>query len=299
MFQQDSYFEAKIGKCYTYPMPKVGAHVSAAVSLDLSFDRAENIGAECTQIFISPPQQWTQAIHNTKEIQAYKRRQTETDICPNFIHAAYLINLGSINPDLVQKSTEWLIYSQKTAEQLGIEGTIFHLGSYKKNSFAQALKQTTNALESILKSAPKAFIILENSAGAGKLIGDQFSEIGQIIKTVGNNRVKVCLDTQHAFASGYDLKTKEGLEETLQIFDQEIGLDRLVVVHANDSKTEFNSHKDRHENIGQGLIGIEGFRNLLYHPSLQNIPFILEVPGFENGGPDEGNIQTLKKLRIK
>ncbi len=277
-------------------MPKIGAHVSAAVSLELSFERAQNIGAECTQIFISPPQQWAQPPHSEKEINLYHEQSDKTNIMPNFIHAAYLINLASPNPDLVKKSTDWLIYSQKIAEELRSGGTILHIGSFKDSDFETSLNQVIKSLSLILTATSNINLILENSAGAGNLIGDKFAEIGQIIKTVNDPRLKVCLDTQHAFASGYDLRTKNGLEQTVEEFDREVELNRLVAIHANDSKTDLGSNRDRHENIGEGFIGIDGFKNIVNHKAFQNTPFILEVPGFLGTGPDEKNIKLLKSL---
>lgn len=276
-------------------MPKVGAHVSAAKSLDLSFDRAKELGAECTQIFITPPQQWVKILPSEEKIKIYRRKSEDSQINPNFIHAIYLINLASPNPQLVNKSIEWLTYSQGVAEKLGVEGTIFHIGSFKGTTKKEATKQVIQAISNILASLSETKLILENSAGAGNLIGDNFQEIGEIVRHIQDPRLKVCLDTQHAFASGYDVKNKEGLEKTLAEFDREVGLKNLVAIHANDSKTEFNSHKDRHENIGEGFIGLDGFKNIINHPALQNIPFILEVPG-EGSGPDTNNLKLLKSL---
>jgi deoxyribonuclease IV len=277
-------------------MPKVGAHVSAAQSLSKNFERAEGLGAECTQIFISPPQQWAKTNHSDEEIKDYRRKTETSNIHPNFIHSIYLINLASANPENLQKSIDWLIYSQKMAEKLGIEGTIFHIGSAKKLGKEPAIKQVVQSIKEILKNSDQVNLILENSAGAGELIGDKFDELGEIVKAVNNPRVKICLDTQHAFASGYDLRAKEGVDRTLTEFDQKVGLQNLAVIHANDSKTELNSHRDRHENIGQGLIGLEGFKNLVNHPALTEIPFILEVPGIVGSGPDKNNVLLLKSL---
>jgi deoxyribonuclease-4 len=276
-------------------MIKIGAHVSAAQSLSLSFDRAQAIGAECTQIFISPPQQWAKTNHSDEEIKEYRKKCETSNIQPNFIHSTYLINLASDNPENLAKSVDWLIYAQKTAEKLGINGTIFHIGSAKKLGKELAIKQVIQSIKEILKNSGQVNLILENSARAGELIGDQFSELGEIVKAIGDPRVKICLDTQHAFASGYDLRTMEGLNQTLAEFDREVGLEKLVAIHANDSKTELGSNRDRHENIGQGLIGLDGFKNMINHPALKNLPFILEVPG-DGVGPDKNNIQLLKSL---
>lgn len=277
-------------------MTKIGAHVSAAGSLDLAFDRALEIGAECTQIFISPPQQWFKKVYSQENILQYRQKAIHTDIGPNFIHGAYLINLASENPLNVAKSVDWLIYSQRTAEQLGIEGTIFHIGSSGKMERNQALDQVTKAIYKILEKTGDAQLILETSAGAGNTIGDEFFELGKIIKNSKDSRVKVCLDTQHIFASGYDIRTKKGLEKTMEEFDREVGVDLIVAIHTNDSKTELGSHRDRHENIGEGLIGKESFTQILNHPSFKNLPFIIETPGFANTGPDEENIEILKSL---
>ncbi len=294
-------------------MPKIGAHVSAAVSLDLSFERAQHIGAECTQIFISPPQQWLQAKHNEKEIEKYKQKQKETGIGPNFIHGTYLINLGTQNSELLQKSIDWLVYALNLADKLEVQGVIFHLGSHKGVGFDGILDQVVKSLEQILKQAfgseaqarrvqddiseTTPFLILETAAGAGNVIGDKFSELGQILNQVNDPRLKVCLDSQHVFAAGYDIRSASGLDKTLQEFDQQIGLDNLVVIHANDSKVEVGSNKDRHENIGEGFIGRDGFSNLITNQKLKDILFILEVPGFTNAGPDLENIKFLKSLR--
>lgn len=277
-------------------MAKIGAHVSAAGSLDLSFDRALEIGAECTQIFISPPQQWFKKVYSQENILQYRQKTIHTGIGPNFIHGAYLINLASENPLNVAKSVDWLIYSQRVAEQLGIEGTIFHIGSSGKMERSQALDQVTKAIYKILEKTGDAQLILETSAGAGNTIGDEFFELGKIIKDLKDPRVKVCLDTQHIFASGYDIRTKKGLEKTMEEFDREVGVDLIVAIHTNDSKTELGSHRDRHENIGEGLIGKEGLAQILNHSALRNLPFIIETPGFANTGPDEENIKILKSL---
>lgn len=280
-------------------MTKIGAHVSAAGSLDLAFDRALEIGAECTQIFISPPQQWFKKVYSQENILQYRQKAIHTGIGPNFIHGAYLINLASENPLNVAKSVDWLIYSQRTAEQLGIGGTIFHIGSSGKMERNQALDQVTKAIYKILEKTGDAQLILETSAGAGNTIGDEFFELGKIIKNSKDSRVKVCLDTQHIFASGYDIRTKKGLEKTMEEFDREVGVDLIVAIHTNDSKTELGSHRDRHENIGEGLIGKESFTQILNHPTFKNLPFIIETPGFANTGPDEKNIQILKSLADK
>jgi deoxyribonuclease IV len=283
-------------------MPIVGAHVSAAVSLELAFERAEKIGAECFQFFISPPQRWLQTKHGVEEIERFKQTEIETGIGPNFIHGTYLVNLATQNPMHLQTSIEWLIYAMKMAQELKSAGVIFHTGSYGKLGFEATKEQIINSLTAVLNAVEAIpgeitpYLILENSAGQGGTIGSTLTELGELLKGVNHPKLKICLDTCHAFAAGYDVKNLIGLKDVITEFEEEIGLQNLVAIHANDSKFELGNKKDRHENIGEGFIGQEGFENLINHPSLAKIPFLLEVPGFTDTGPDKENVDLLKSL---
>ena len=168
------------------------------------------------------------------------------------------------------------------ASQLGAKGVIFHSGSHKGVGFDAVFDQVTDALCRVLDECPSdVWLTIENSAGMGAHIGASFGEIGRIIQAVDSPQVKVCLDTEHTFAAGYDLGHPDRIEEVLEEFDKEIGLSRLVVVHANDAKVGLGSGIDRHENIGEGHMGLDGFEVIMGHPVFRDIPFILEVPGFE------------------
>lgn len=278
-------------------MPRIGAHVSAAGTLDLAFERAENIGASCFQIFISPPQMWIKPAPKEEVVKNFKDKLTKTSLGPNFIHGAYLINLATDSEDNLKKAIDWLTYSLNTASLLGIKGTIFHLGSHKGRGFENCKTQVLKALEQILKNTPSdTELILENCAGAGGGVGRDFDELGELIRESDNLRLKVCLDTQHAFAFGYDIRTKDGIQSLFSEFESEIGIKNLSVVHLNDSKTEFESLKDRHENIGEGFIGKEAFLEIVNFKALEDKPLILEVPGFSDNGPDKENIDLVKSL---
>lgn len=279
-------------------MPKIGAHVSAAVSLERSFLKAQEIGAEATQIFISPPRQWLQVEHSEEVIKRFREKEIESGITPTFIHGTYLINLGSGSEEHLNKSTDWLIWALNMASLLHSRGVIFHMGSHKGRGFEAVKAQVVESLTKILAGANNnSFLILENPVATGGNLGSSLQELGWILKQVQDDRLKICLDTQHAFASGYDLKTPIGLKDFVEEFEAEIGMHNLVAVHANDSKVEFKSLRDRHENIGEGFIGEEGFKNILNHPIFENVPFILEVPGFSGGGPDKENVERLKCLK--
>jgi deoxyribonuclease-4 len=277
-------------------MPKIGAHVSAAISLEFAFDKAQKIGAECLQFFISPPQQWAFTSHDADEIERFKTKASETQIGPNFIHGTYLVNLGTEKPEHLRKSTDWLIYGMKMAEKLEIQGLIFHTGSHKGKGLDGSMDQIVRAIREIMSHIESdTQLILETSAGGGGSIGRNFSELGQILKLVQDDRVKVCIDTAHTFAAGYDWRSN--IDEILYEFDREVGLENLAAFHANDSKMDFESYKDRHANIGEGFMGQIAFAQLLNHPKLVDKPFLLEVPGFADEGPDAENILIMKKLR--
>jgi deoxyribonuclease-4 len=277
---------------------RVGAHVSTSGGLDKAIDRAEAMGAETIQIFGGPPQMWRRRSYPDEETNAFRDRAAAADISPVFLHAIYLISLVNDEPAAMEKSQGALIADLELCPRIGAKGSIVHAGSHKGAGFDAVLERVAKAVSRVLKATPEdAWLILENSAGMGGSVGAHFSELGAIIRDVGDSRVKVCLDTQHAFAMGYDLITEEGLEAAVKEFKSEIGLDRLVACHANDSKVPLGGVRDRHENIGEGHIGRDGFRRILSHPAFENVPFIIEVPGFGNEGPDKENLDILKEIR--
>jgi deoxyribonuclease-4 len=279
---------------------KVGAHVGSSGGLVTAFERAAAIGAETIQIFGAPPQVWKRRIIRLDECAAFKAKTKETGIEPVFLHGVYLINLATGTPEQLEKSTEALIGDLKLASAIGAKGVIFHVGSHKGVGFDQVKAQIVGAVNTCLRETPNdVWIILENSAGSGGTIGSKFSELGAIMKATKSKRVKVCLDTEHAYASGYDLATKAGLDAAMKEFDKEIGLANLVAVHANDSKIPLGGGRDRHDNIGEGHIGREGFETIMRHPAFADVPFLLEVPGFDDQGPDKRNVDILKEIRAK
>jgi deoxyribonuclease-4 len=161
----------------------------------------------------------------------------------------------------------------------------------------EAVRQVASALEEVLRAPSQSMVLLENSAGSGELLGSRFEQIGRLIQSIGRDpRLGLCLDTAHTFASGYDLRTDEGIQQAVDEIEQHIGLDRLRVIHANDSKVGLGSAVDRHENIGFGQLGEAAFERMLNHASLRDLPWVLEVPGMDDKGPDAPNVATLKRL---
>jgi deoxyribonuclease-4 len=278
---------------------RIGAHVSTAERLDKCLDRAAELGCEALQIFASPPQNWRAVSHTHEAMAELRRRCQECGDPPLYVHAIYLINLASGDPAHIDKSIAALAGALRFCEETGARGTIFHVGSHKGAGFAEVLPRVVQAMIRALEEAPgESLLIVENSAGAGNTVAGTFDELGAIIRAVASPRVAVCLDTCHLFASGYDIRTPEGVERTIAEFDREVGIDKLTVVHANDAKAPLGSGKDRHENIGLGEIGLGGFRALMAHPAFRETPFILEVPGMDGkSGPDRQNVEILRQLR--
>ena len=277
---------------------RVGAHVSTSGGLDKAVDRAQAMGAETVQIFGAAPQTWRRRSYGDEETNAFREKAAATDIAPVFLHAIYLISLVSDDPVAIERSAASLVADLELCARIGAKGSIVHAGSHKGAGFEAVLERVAAAVRNVLASTPRdSWLILENSAGMGGSVGAHFSELGAIIREVDDPRVRVCLDTQHAFAMGYDLISEEGLSSAVDEFEREIGLDRLVACHANDSKAPLAGVRDRHENIGEGHIGRDGFRRIMSHPALADVPFIIEVPGFGNLGPDKDNLDILKEIR--
>ncbi len=275
----------------------IGAHVSSSGGLSTAIGRARGIGAECVQVFLSAPQRWLEPRHAEEEVERFTTLAREANIGPNFVHAIYLINLASSNPEIRAKSIAALTACASWAGKCLLNGAVVHVGSGKDQPLTEAEQNVISALEQVLGAGGETPILLENAAGSGNTLGARFAQVGLLLDGLGRDeRVGICLDTAHAFASGYDLRTADGLEAALEDLDRHVGLERLQVIHANDSKAAFASAVDRHENIGRGHIGEEAFARMLQHPSLAHLPWVLEVPGYAKEGPDEENVQALKRL---
>lgn len=279
------------------PKPKIGAHVSAAGGAWNAVQNAQNIGADCFQIFGASPRGWAAKIPSAEDVKKFKDALKESKLSPVFLHAAYLANLASPSADIRKKSVKNLADHLTIAERLGTEGLIFHVGSAKDAPPQKAIEFIIKGIKEIFRKVPgQAKLFLENDAGGGNKVGN-LKQIGEIIRKVKSTRLGVCYDTAHGFESGLiDAYAPAKIKAFLKEFDSKIGLKYLAVLHVNDSKTPAGSHHDRHANIGEGEIGLSGFRNLAKIPALKAIPWILEVPGFAGTGPDKKNINILKKL---
>lgn len=281
---------------------KIGAHISSAGGPHTALDRALKIGAECVQIFESAPQQWGTAKLDDEQVTQFRSAREASGLGPVFIHGKYLMNLAAAEEKVFKTSTSTLRSTLNIASRIGAAGVIFHTGSHKGTGFESVFDQICEAATRVLGETPEdALLIFENAAGQKGTIGSKFSELGQILTAVDNPRARVCLDTCHAFAAGYDLSSAEGVAAVMDELDREIGLGKIAAVHCNDSKGALGSGRDLHENIGEGKIGRDGFAALVAHPALRDVPFVLEVPGYKidgaGKGPDKPNIDLMKELR--
>lgn len=273
----------------------IGAHVSTSGGLTRAIERGQEIGAESLQIFPSAPVQWK--IRGFSEAEADKFKQDWPKTFQEIVfHGIYLVNLATSEHGNFQKSLTAMTETLKLAPKVGLTKTIFHTGTYT-NGKIERQEQIKEAIWQILETTPQeSKLVFENTAGS--TIGAKLEDLAWLIDVSNNkNRVGVCLDTCHAFASGYDLSDQVGYEKFMTEVDQVIGFDKVLAWHLNDSKFALGEKRDRHENIGMGNLGLKIFELLLNDSRWNDISGYLEVPGFADEGPDGKNIEILKKLR--
>ena len=277
---------------------KIGAHISTAGGISNAVARDQEIGCEAIQIFGSSPQTWAFKPMPGEQIELFKQLLADAGIGPVFLHVIYLINLRTPNKDNLRKGIDSLINYMGLAASIGAAGVVFHPGSHGGQGYEAVLPQTVDAIKMVLDASPDGpCMAVENMAGMGQHIGARFEELGGILKAVNSPRLKICLDTQHSFADGYDLTNPAGIQAMLDELDAGPGSANVAVVHANDSKRVCGSGVDRHDNIGEGFIGEEGFAAIMSNPAFADVPFLLEVPGFDGNGPDRRNLDILKRIR--
>ena len=282
----------------------VGGHVSSSGGIYKALERGKEIQAEAIQIFCSAPQMWRATKHTDEAVEQFVTDFAASSIKSVWIHNIYLANLATDKPEMLEKSIASVVNALTIASKISATGVVLHTGSHKGLGIDAVSDQVIQALIKILDETPtNTKLALENMAGQGGVIGATFEELGMLLDGVDSDRLGVCFDTCHAFAAGYDISNSEGVDSTMIEFDAAIGFEKLLVVHANDSLMELGGNRDRHENIGQGFIGDDGFKAILGHSAFAEVPFLLEVPGYptddseKGNGPDLQNVNHLKKLR--
>jgi deoxyribonuclease-4 len=282
-------------------MPRFGAHLSIAGGVWRAVERARALRADCLQLFVKPPQQWRfQPLHE-KDIERFRAAAEGVGLAPLVGHASYLVNLATPDETLYEKSLQCLLAEWDRAEGLGLEFLVLHPGSHTGSGEAAGLARIARALDRMHGERPaqKCRILLETTAGAGSTLCGRLEHLRWLLERCeAGDRLGIAIDTCHLFVAGYDLRTKKAVEETLGKIDKVVGLARVGVVHVNDAKGALGSHRDRHEHIGRGKIGREGFRALVNHPALAALPFILETPKRDarNREMDPVNLRTLRRL---
>ena len=277
--------------------PLLGAHMSIAGGVDKALLEGKKVDCDVIQIFTKSSRQWAAQPYSKEEIQNFLTNQKETGIITVIAHDSYLLNLGSPDEGLRKRSVRAFVDEMERCETLSIPYLIAHPGAHVGSGEEEGIKTIARSLDDIHASCPgyNVRIALEITAGQGSNLGYRFEQIRDMIDaTKESDRLRVCFDTEHAFAAGYDIRTREGYERTFGEFDKVIGLKRLAAFHLNDSKKEFHSRVDRHEHIGKGHIGVEAFRLLMNDQRFWGIPMCLETPK----GPDlKEDIENLTMLR--
>jgi deoxyribonuclease-4 len=284
----------------------LGCHLSIGKGFPAVIDEAERLGINAVQIFSHSARSWRMKPLDPEEAEAFRKRWESSEVEYTVIHTSYLLNLASPDGELWERSLASLREEVRRAGVLGIPDVVTHLGSHKGTGLEQGIARVAEAILRLQDSPEwrrwEGRLLLELTAGAGDTVGVRFEELAAIIERAGGDeRLGICLDTCHAFASGYELRTPEGLEATLRELEATVGLKRLWLVHLNDSAYPFASHRDRHAHIGRGEIGLEGFRLVVNHPALRELPFILETPKGELSGEDADivNLRTVRGLKGK
>ena len=275
---------------------RIGAHTSAAGGVHRAAEEAVAIGCNTVQVFTRSPRMWRGKAPSCESISRLAALRNEHDLHPLAVHGCYLTNLAAANPEVQQRSRESFRLEIENARAIGADYLVIHPGSAKGQSRERAIEVFAAALAEVQRGFDwgSLRLLLENTAGGGDTLGRSFeelAELGQAVATLCNAPLGFCIDTAHSFEAGYDISTAKGLRDTVRSMHEHLGMERVYLFHANDSKTEFGSNRDRHESIGDGYIGAEAFARILRHPRLRAKPFILETPFI-----DESHRENVRRL---
>jgi deoxyribonuclease-4 len=276
---------------------KFGAHVSIAGGIEKAPERAHEVGCECFQMFTRSPRGGDPPPLDDKTVESFIAACSRYGFRDYYIHTPYYINLASADKNIRRSSIAIIKEELRRGDMIGAAYVMTHMGSSKEMRSQKAISNVVEGLKIILEKLNyKTKLLLENSAGQGMTIGNTFGELHEILEKVGDAELGVCLDTAHLLAAGYDIRTKNALNKVIREFSSMIGLDRLKLLHGNDSKVRLGEKKDRHEHIGEGYIGLTGFRNIVNNSDIQNIDLIVETP-LERIEDDIRNLNNLRELK--
>jgi len=276
----------------------IGAHVSPAGGLAKAIERGIERDCRAIQIFNQSPRMWRPTIYRDEDVAAFREAMDASPIDAVLIHAVYLLNCASEDDDILEKSVTSLIHSLRAGKAIGAHGVVLHPGSAKTGDPERAIARAGKAIEHALSESEGCPLHLENTAGAGGTLGRSIDELAALIDAAGaSDRLGVCLDSCHLFASGYDIRTNEGMDAVVDEISAKIGRERIGSLHLNDSQTPLGSNRDRHANIGEGELGEKGCAAFLATPAFQDLPCVLETPGEHRSGPTREEIKLAMRLR--
>jgi deoxyribonuclease IV len=276
----------------------IGAHVSPAGGLPNAIKRGVERGCTVIQIFNQSPRQWKPTVYRDEDVSAFREAMAASPIDGVLIHAVYLLNCASEDADIRAKSLESLTHSLRVGKEIGARCVVLHPGSAKTGSVPAAIARVGKTVREALADSEGCPLHLENTAGAGGTLGRSIDELGALLETCGGGeRLGLCLDSCHLFASGYDIRTAAGMDRLLKEISLKIGRDRVGSLHLNDSQTPLGSNRDRHANVGQGELGEEGCAAFLAAPAFVELPCVLETPGVDRSGPGRDEVALAVSLR--
>jgi len=278
----------------------IGAHLSSSGGIHTAVDRAEAVGAESLQVFTQSPRTWRPTNHDPANLERFRERRAEVGLHGVLCHALYLCNFAAPDDEIYEKSVTALRNTMQIACAIGADAVVIHVGSHLGSGFEHGLERVLPAMEQVLELATdETWLLMENSAGAGGTIGRSIEELATIYQRLGGHpRLGVCLDSCHLYVSGVDVTDAAQLDALLDEVESSIGLDRLRALHVNDSAAPLGSNRDRHANIGEGLLG-EELGVFLGNPRLQGLPAVLETAGPEKRGPDANEVRKAKEIHAR
>lgn len=279
---------------------KLGVHTSIAGGIHLSLERARELGCTTVQLFSHSPRSWRVAPVPEDRIAKFREMKTAFAIHPVFIHTSYLINLASAKPDVLERSIALLVQEMDIADLLGADYVVLHTGSASQDDEETGRRRAVEALRAVCrKKVWRSRLLLENTAGERGDISSRIIDLAEIMdKTESALIGGICLDTCHAFQSGYEISKEEGVAEIAGEIERHMGLDKVKLIHLNDSKRAFNSRVDRHEHIGLGSIGKAGLGRFINHPAFRDVPLVLETPK-KSEEDDPRNLKVVRSFLLK
>jgi len=278
----------------------IGAHVSPAGGLPKAIERGVQRGARAIQIFNQSPRMWKPTTYREEDVAAFREAMSASPIDAVLIHAVYLLNCASDDPEIRAKSLTSLTHSLRVGKKIGACGVVLHPGSAKTGDVKSAIVRAGETIKEALKESEGCELHLENTAGTGGTLGRSFDELAALLEASGGGkRLGVCLDSCHLLASGYDIRTTAGMGSTLREATRKLGRGKVRSLHLNDSQTPLGSNRDRHANLGAGELGEGGCMAFLSAPGLQKLPCVLETPGENREGPGRKEIELAMELREK